>query len=123
MNYVDAAVERLRLAEEKEAGTRNQPVVIPLHPLEKHHLHTPGTILDHDTQMLDVHQVTAYHRTLHLNIGQVRRHGHYGRNAAAVYISERIEMDEVLQGVNVQLLLKESSPLGPHAGKKLNITA
>ncbi len=44
-----------------------------------------------------------------------------GAYAAAVSISERVEMQQVIEGAETQLLLQQLRPLGPHARQKLNV--
>ena len=121
MYHVDAAVVRLRLAEEEPRRTRRQPVEVPLHPLEENHLHSPRPVFHDNAQVLDIYEVAGHHGTLHLHIGEVRGNGYYGGDAPTVHITEGIEMDEVLERLHSKLALYQGSALGSHSREVLYV--
>ena len=71
--------------------------------------------------MLDVYEVAADHTGLDLHISDIGAHGGYGDDGTAVNIAERIEVYQVVQGVDTQLPFKERGPPWPHAGKELYV--
>ena len=107
MNHINLPVEQGRLPKEDELVSGDQLVKYILVSLEENNLHPAAFILYDNAQVLYVYQVAAGHAGLDLDPGQVRMDIRYQSVFAAVYIAERIKVQQVRNGLNAQLLLQE----------------
>ena len=138
MHHIQAVPECLRLAEEYEYTARGQTLPVPPYTFEEHHLHASAVVFHDDTQTLafaclerTLHLLyrnsvlsvegSAYNPRLYLHLHRTRRNVCDGRNAVAVHIAERIEIDKVLHGLYTQFTFQQSRSLGANSTEILNI--
>ena len=106
----------------------------PLHALEKHHFHF-SAFIGHNGAETRHHivfqfvrrefravfgvQAHLHYRCAHLHLGYVRVDICNTDNAAAVYVTERIQAHKIPHGGYPQLMLEKFRPFGPHPGEVL----
>ena len=136
MDHIDAAVEGLRLAEEKERVSRNEPGVHVLDALEEHDLHLAAVVADNGGQA--VHRVVfefvrrEFGAVLReqadledgshdLHVGLVRMDVSDSLDGTAVDVAERIQVHEVSNRRHLQFAPQERRPSRTYAGKVLDV--
>ena len=136
MDHVDAAVERLGLAEEQERGARDEPGVHPFDALEEDDLDLAGIIGNHDREAVDAVVLALVggefravlgveadfpDRADDLHVGLVGMEVGDFLDGAAVDVAERVQMHQVSHRLHRQLALKERRPPRTHAGQELDV--
>ena len=134
MDEIETSVVGLRLAEENPFGARLETLIHPLHALEEHDLDGAASVAHEHAEALSCEARLAVHglRPLALELyavdgrakldrsrigGDVR----YPRDAAPVDVAERVQTDQVAEGLNLQLLQQKLRSLGPNARQILQI--
>ena len=135
MDHVDPPVERLGLSEKEEGLAGKEPRVHPFDALEEDDFHLAGIVADDDGQavgevVLDLlrgdlrpvfrKEPDLQDRADDLDVRLVGMDVRDLLDRAPVDVPERVQMQEVAHGGDVQFGLQERGPLGPHPGKVLH---
>ena len=134
MHHVQPPVEQGGLAEEDETAAGKQPAVLPFDSLEKHHFHLPALVCHQHRQAaghIVLELVCRQLRTVfgidadfehsgpHLHIGLVRVHIGNKLDAAAVYVAERIQVQQIAYRSDSQLGAQKLCPFWAHSRQVL----
>ena len=122
MDHIEPAVIFRRLSEKDESATRLEFLVIPFESLEKDHLHLGAAVAHRHADPLGLSfacQVPANYLALNLNVGHVLPDVGDSLDGRAVYVAERVEVNQIVQIVYAKLFFQKLGTFGTYALKVL----